>query len=138
MELLCTTFGGKWVRILKCTIILLSTFSFFLIKLFMFWVWGTCPLLYKLISLRYFCGYLYDLNSLSLFLSSNSSVYIETTIHAWHVDRGLGDDHSAAIFYFNLDDASSLLCFFDRCFFSASNFRADAAEIFAQSCMGLF
>ena len=73
-----------------------------------------------------------------LFLSSNSSVYIETTIHAWHVDRGLGDDHSAAIFYFNLDDASSLLCFFDRCFFSASNFRADAAEIFAQSCMGLF
>ena len=44
--------------------ILLSTRSFFLIKLSMFWVWGTCHPLYKLFPLHCFCG-LYDLNSLS-------------------------------------------------------------------------
>ena len=103
---------------------------FLLIKLFMFWVLVTRTPLYKLFPLRYFCG-LYDLNSLSFsFFHWTQAFILEPRSMLSMSNRRLGDDHSAVIFYYKADGASSLLWFIDHYLFSASNFRADITEIF--------
>ena len=111
---------------------------FRLIKLFMFWVWGTCPPLYKLFPLRYFCG-LYDLNSLlfSFFLWTQAFTLKPRSMLSMSIWR-LGDDHSTVIFYYKADDASSLLRFIDHYLFSASNLRAYVAENFRTILYGSF
>ena len=111
---------------------------FLLIKLFMFWVLVTRTPLYKLFPLRYFCG-LYDLNSLSFsFFLWTQALTFEPRSMVSMSTRKLGDDHSAVIFYYKADDASSLLRFIDHYLFSASNFREDAAENFRTILYGRF
>ena len=81
---------------------------FLLINLFMFWVRGICTSLYnyKLFPLRCFCG-LYDLNSLSIsFFLWTQAFTLEPRSIISMSTRRWGDDHSAVLFYYKVDDAS--------------------------------
>ena len=122
----------KWVRILKSTIILLPTYSFFLIKLVMYWVWGTCPPWYKLFPLRCFfvaCMFKWFIILVSffkpkrLYWNHNPCLACRPKITRSSFRRGILLQGRWCLF--------SIMFYWSSFFYSASNFRADAVEISA-------